>query len=307
MFVTIRPSAKTIAIILALLGALLLSISMMLAKKLPSEVSTLLIVFIKSCCGLILFVPYFAKHKVLLLRTDKLYIHLLRIVLLVGAMLVNYYAYRNLPIILATSIGMTEALFTAIFSKIILKEDISPLKWVLIFTGYLGVTLIIMKPSISLEAEPIFFTSKLAIVAALLANILAANCAIITKILSKHDSIITIVLYTYLGTSIVSFLSLTLNIDGLSVFELLTIQDIAILFSIAILGVSAQLCYTTAIKYSTPILIVQFQYIRILFATLIGVVVFKEQLTILTIIGSIIIICSAYLINFKPEFKKKVD
>lgn len=302
---TIKCNIKIISIILATLSALLLSIAMMLAKNLSSDISTLLIVFVKSCCGLILFIPFLAKHKTRSLSTNKGYIHFLRIILLVSAMFATYYAYRNLSVVLATSIGMTEALFITIFSKIILKETIGPLKWGLILIGYLGVTLVIIKSPIL--SESINSISKLAIVAALLANILAANCAIITKILSKYDSTMTILLYSYLGTFIVSLFLLILNVDNLSTFALLSTKDITILFGIAILGISSQLCSTTAIKYSTLVLIAPFKYIRILFAALIGVIVFKEQLTISTAIGSIIIIFSAYLINVAPNNSKPKD
>ncbi len=54
---------------------------------------------------------------------------------------------------------------------------------------------------------------------ALLANLLAASAIIIVKILSRYDSTITIMLYTNIGITIVSFL---FNIHG---WQLLDLKD----------------------------------------------------------------------------------
>ena len=113
------------------------------------------------------------------------------------AMLCTYYTYRNLPIAFATSIGMTSAIFTTALSGLILKEVIGYKKWGLVILGYIG-ALIVIKPTI--------FILDTAVITALLANLLAATCIIIIKILSKKNSIITIMLVGNVGIFTVSFL-----------------------------------------------------------------------------------------------------
>jgi len=140
------PSRQNIiSAILATLGALALSTLMMLAKQLHPSIPTSLVVFIKSSFGLIFFIPVLIANRKTIAKTKKLPWHILRIILASSTMVCTYYAYRNLPIAFATSIGMSGPLFTTLLSVILLKENISPIKWLIIILGYIGV-IIIIKP-----------------------------------------------------------------------------------------------------------------------------------------------------------------
>lgn len=130
-------------------------------------------------------------------RTTSMPLHIIRIILDVLAMLCTYYTYRNLPSAFATSIGVTGPIFTTALSGLILKEFIGYKKWVLVILGYIGVLIVI---------KPTSFILDIAIITALLANLLAAICIIIIKILSRKDLIITIMLFGNVGIFAVFFL-----------------------------------------------------------------------------------------------------
>ena len=263
--------------ILVIISALSLSISMSLVKQLNSDIPTLLAVFIRSCFGLLFLMPFLRKNPIQAIRTIKLRLHILRSILTLGAMFCTYYAYRHLPIAFATSIGMSGPLFTITLSVIILKDHIGLWKWVLVLIGYCGVILVI---------RPTSFIVDIAIIVALLANILSSCCIIIAKILSKNDSTITIMLYSNIGITIIS--ALLNNYQ----WQILDIRDIIILSLAGLLGIISQFCTFKAFKYSNPSFLAPFEYTRMLFAILISIFIFQEQPDLFTIIGGIIIISS---------------
>ena len=267
---------------LAVLAALSLSISMTIAKHLDPAIPTSLVVFIRSCFGFLFFLPILFTNRQLVAKSKKLHLHILRIILGTAAMLCTYYAYRTLPVAFATAIGMTSPLFVAILSGVFLKEKIGFLKWGLILLGYSGV-LFVIKPS-----TLIIDTGS---ASALVANILAACCIILIKILSRYDSTVTIMLHTNIGITFGSFL---LNIQG---WQSVHTRDIILMSLTGLLGTITQFCSVTALKYASPTVIAPFDYTRIIFALLIGIIVFNEKPDIYMMVGTVIIVISAYLIT----------
>ncbi len=277
------PSRQnTISAILATLGALALSSLMALAKQLHPGIPTALVIFMKSSFGLIFLIPFLISNRKSFVKTKKLPWHILRVTLAASTMLCTYYAYRNLPIAFATSVGMSGPLFTTLLSAILLKENISPLKWLIIILGYIGVIIII---------KPTTFLLDFGTASALLANLLAACTIIVVKILSRYDSTLTIMIYSNIGITLLSFV---FNING---WQALSLKDLMLLSFIGILSLITQFCSVTALKYSTPSFVAPFEYMRIPFAILIGLIIFDEIPAISTIIGSVIIIFSAYMLS----------
>ena len=267
---------------LAILGALSLSIMLSLSKLLHPGISTIFVVFVKTCFGLMFFVPILLSNRKTIAKTDMLPLHILRIILSIGAILCTYYAYRNLPVAYATSIGMSGSLFTTILSVIVLKEKISFAKWLIIFLGYLGVIIVV---------RPVSFFLDLGTASALLANLLSSCIIILVKILLRYDSTATIMFYAIIGIIIITFL---LNIHG---WEVLTMKDLILLSFMGLLGVITQFCSFTALKYSNLSFVAPFEYTRVFFAILIGLIIFHEIPDVYTLFGSTLIILSVYMIT----------
>ena len=276
---------------LAITGVLSLSVSMAIAKQLDPSIPTAMVVFVRSGFGLLFFMPVLIKERKALSRINNIPLHIIRVTLAVLAMLCTYYTYRNLPIAFATSIGMTGPIFTTALSGLILKEVIGCKKWILVVLGYIG-ALIVIKPA--------SFILDTTIITALLANLLAATCVIIIKILSKKNSIVTIMLVGNVGIFSVSFLISLVQWYPLNAYDMMLIS-----FTGA-LGIITQLCLNVVIKRTSPSFVAPFEYSRMLFATAIGFVVFNEIPEISTIIGVSIIIVSTYTMLIMKQNKLPV-
>lgn len=264
---------------LMLLWALSFSIAMALSKVLSPNIPNITMLFMRYLFGFLFFIPFVIKSEIKEFCTSRPALHLTRVIFIILAMTCTYYSYRNLPIALATSIGMTGPLFTTLLAILILKDKVSLSKWGLIFMGYLGV-IVIMRPHEISNHSAIFIQ--------FLANLFAALSINCVKLLSRTESTLTIMFYANAATTfIVGFLAYF-------VWILPDPKDLMILIAIGGLGVFSQFCAVTALKYSNPSFLAPFEYTRLCIAIPIGFFFFGETPTIWMLFGSIIIIGSTY-------------
>ena len=272
-------SPKLIGAGFMLLWALSFSSAMAFAKTLSPEIDSIVILFMRYFFGLIIFSPFLLQTGVKSFVTSRPLLHLFRVVCVGLAMGCTYYAYRNLPLALATSIGMTGPLFTTILSMLILKDSVSLSKWALIIFGYFGV-IVMVRP----HELPI----SLGVWIELLANLFAALSIVCVKILSRTDNTLTIMVYANTLTTFIA------GLLALSVWKTPETSDLLVLMVIGGLGVFSQFCSVSALKYANPSYLAPFEYTRMCFAIPVGYLFFQELPSFWTIIGSFIIIGATY-------------
>jgi len=83
---------------------------------------------------------------------------------------------------------------------------------------------------------------------------------------------------------------------GFVAWHPLNAYDMMLISCTGALGIITQLCLNIVIKRTSPSFVAPFEYSRMLFATVIGFVVFNEIPAISTVIGVSIIIASTYRI-----------
>lgn len=274
---------------LATMAALLMSVLMAIAKKLPEAIPTSLVLFIRSLFVLLFSLPLLAQNPKAALKSDQYLLHGLQIMLGVCATLCTYYTYRHLSVTLATSLGMTGALFTTLLSVIILKDPVDRIKWLCILVGYLGTLCIIQPGAISFEVG---------MVTALLANLIAGFGAITSKILSQRVDKLAIIVYNAIGMT---------TIFGCLSYPHWYLLDSKVLFVLACMGalaLSANYCYLAALKKTNPSFLAPFEYTRLIFAFIIGSVFFHELPNSYTILGSIMIVGATYIITYRDNMTK---
>ncbi len=257
------------------------STTMSLVKLLSADISIFMIVLLRTMFGFMFFVPFILREGIGIAKTQRLPLHFVRVLLLCGAMFCTYYAYSHLPIALATSIGFTAPLMTAMLSIVLLRERVEWYKWLLIIVGYCGVLVMVRPGSIEFG---------LSVFIALMANFFASNTMIVVRKLSSTESTATIMFYSQvLGLTIWAIL-------GTLFWQTPSLNDILLLSGIGAFGVFSQFCYTHSLKMNSPVMMAPFEYTRLIFAIPVGVMLFGEVPTILTFIGSSIIIFSNFLL-----------
>ncbi len=265
-----------------LLWAISISTAMTLAKHLSPDVHNLVVMFMRFFFGLLFFSPFVVRAGIKGFHTSRPLLQMIRVVCSCAAVGCTYYAYRHLPLALATSIGMTGPLFTTLLAMLILKDKVSFSKWACIFVGYLGV-LVMVRPH-ELEVN-------LAVWIELLANLFAAFSIIGVKVLSRTDSVLTIMLYTNTVTTLLT---------GLLVYWVWltpSLHDFLLLIAIGGFGVFSQFSATSALKYADPSYLAPFEYTRMCFAIPVGYFLFAELPTLWMLAGTLMIIGGTYALT----------
>lgn len=272
-------SPKLIGAGFMLLWAMLFSTAMALAKSLSPEVDSVVLLFMRYFFGLLFFTPILIQSGKSSVKSSRPLLQLLRVMFVIGAMGCTYYAYRNLPLAFATSLGMTGPLFTTVLSIILLRDSVPLAKWGMIILGYVGV-LVMVRPGFVPVNFPVWVE--------LAANLLAASAIVTTKVLSRTDSSVTTMFYTNTVTTFVAGILAYIFWKTPSGGDLLT------LVLIGGIGVFSQFSSVNALKYANPSYLAPFEYTRLIFAVPVGLFFFDEIPSVWTFLGSLIIIAATY-------------
>lgn len=273
--------------------SLCFSVVMTLAKKISPDVPGATLVFCRLAIGLAFAMPIFIGQGLMcVVKTQSIWLHLIRAVVVSCSMGCTYYAYRNLPLADAAAIGQTGPLFTTLLAVLLLKESMTVLKWLAMLVGYIGV-LFIVKPGV------VEFDS--AILVALAANLLAGLAIIMAKALSKEDSSQTILFYGTVGT-----LFLT-SIHAFFYWQTPSKTDCIYLIFIGAAGMLSQYCYLQALKYAPASFVTPFEYIRLCVTIPIGMIVFSEMPDAYSLLGSLVILASIIFLVRKQGGSKEIS
>lgn len=256
------------------------------AKLVSPELNIFTMVFVRAIFGVIFLLPL--MHQTgwkKTFKTTNLKLQLVRTFVVLLAISTSYYAYRHLPLNLATSIGFIQPLIITILALFFLQEKIRYGQWISLAVGYAGVLFLVNPFSASFDPN---------IFIALAANLLAGIAIIATKVLSRGDQNVTIMSYSYIGLLILSGI---LAINGWTTPSLF---DVTILFGMGGMGTLAQYSYINALKFGTASFVAPFEYSRLVVAIPVGYLFFHEGISALTLIGaSIIILSNLYIARSK--------
>ena len=186
-------------------------------------------------------------------------------------------SFRYLTLADAHSIGSLTPVIVVGLSAIFLREKVSAKTWIAIFFGFLGV-LIIMRPGLSI------FDSKSLI--PLVAAFFLSLYQILTRKASEYDPSETSLFYTSIvGIILMSFL-VPFFWQPMQSFSYLLFVGIGIFFSF---GIYFQII---ALSYSKASIVQPFHYTLILWAIILGYLIYDDIPDIFTITGAIIITTS---------------
>ena len=209
-----------------------------------------------------------SKSKVKLLQ-------IIRSIILTVELCFAHYCFYKIGLIQTSAIFAIGPLIGTALSVIILKEKVGWRRWLAITTGFIGI-LIILRPGL-IAFEPFSFV-------ALGCAFLFAIYQILTRLVSKYDSNDTTLFYT----AVIGALILT-SLGPLFYIEVQTIDWLWIII-MCILALIANICIINALKISEASLLQPFNYLHLVFVTIIGVFIFNEVLEIPLIIGSMVVI-----------------
>jgi drug/metabolite transporter (DMT)-like permease len=203
--------------------------------------------------------------------------------MLVGCTGFGIAALARMPLAETTATVFITPLVVALLAGPFLGEKITPLRWVAVVAGFIGV-LLIARPGGAVSPDGLFFA------------LLAAACYSIYQIMTRHlspsENTLTLLYYTALVGTVVMSLALPLFWGG----PLPNERDVLLIVSLGICGGSGHFLLISAFRHAPASTLSPLLYIQLIWATLLGWLVFDDWPDALALLGMLVIAGSGLLI-----------
>lgn len=268
----------SIFIVLAFLANTIQSV---FGKAIESEVSVEMFSWVTFLSALVVVTVIVGLRRFRDLKTNVLPIHLLRGGTGISGFLLFISAAQMTSLMNANVLLNTTPIFIPLLAMAFLHNRIGRQIWIAIALGFAGMV-IIVKPSASIFTDP-------GNLLGLLAGFVTAIEFLAVKKLDDSDSPLTQMFYFLLiGTAICSFLVI-------GKFQAITPEHLIIMLTTGICLVLFQFLLIKAYMYAKPHEIGAFQYSSVVFAAILGWLVFKESLELTTVLGTALVCIGGYL------------
>ena len=275
--------------------ALLVAITHCVARELSKNIHPMQIAFFRSIIPLILVIPvlYFQgrKSKVIWWRTSRPGLQIIRGIAGSSALIAWWYSISMIPVGDATAISFSVVIFASLGAVIFLGEKMGVHRWSAVTIGFIG-TMIIIRPGLQ--------TIELGSIFALGSAVFWASGLVMTKVLSRTDSTLTIVFYSS------AFYALFTFPLAMSFWSWVDLNELLLLILVGILAFFAHLAVTMSLKQAEATVVMPMDFTRLLWAAVISYLWFGEFPDMWTWIGSIIVFSSTFYITYR-ERQRNID
>ncbi len=273
-----------------MLASIVFALMALLIKLLGQRLHITQILLLRQIGMVIMISPAILRHFPGSLRAERPGLQLLRVACALVAMLFGFTAIIHMPMAEATAIFFAKSFFVTIFAVFFLSETVGVYRWSALLIGFVGV-LIMLQPG----------TNNFSIygVASLVGAAGAAGVMILTRLLTRYDSADTIMTYGSLGVGVV------MTLPGIYFWIQPTPTEWGLLVAVAVVSYYGQKCNIFAYKHGEASLLASLDYVRLLWATLFGYLVFDQFPGLPTWIGAGIVIAAAIFTIYRETRRRR--
>lgn len=259
-----------------------------LIKYLGEDYPAALQTFYRQAAGLIVLAPLIARDWRGAFRTTRPGILLFRSAAGVLAMILAFYAYQKMPLADANALSFTRTLWLVPLAAFVLHEPLGPRRIGAALAGFVGVV-VMLRPG----AHGIAFGLPEA--AALGSALLFALTITGMKVMVRDHSPFTLLVYA-------AVLGLIFALPpALFVWRWPEPVDLALLAAMGVVGTITQGCYIKGMSIGDAAAMAPIDYTRLVFAALVGFVLFSEVPGAWTIAGAAIVVASTLYITWREQ------
>jgi len=232
----------------------------------------------------------FIKNRVSdILNTKQPYIQFSRGVILSLNNCLVVYTFTLLGLVETHAIIACYPLIVAGLSVPFLGERFGWRRWMAIFTGFIGV-IIILRPNTNVITEGSIF--------AIVGAIMFAVYLILTRYVSRSDTAITSFFWTGIGGTV------TMSIISLFIWDDILKEDYLWLLLMCTLSAGSHFMMVKTLQVAEASVVQPFSYLQLVFGSIIGVTIFSESIDLMIIIGALVVIGSGLFTTWR-EYKIK--
>ncbi len=275
-----------------IVAALLLTLNDATSKWLTETYPVWQVLALRQACSLLLIIPYihfFAGwDRVKVTNRAGMALRSAFFVATTATIVVSFWL---LPLALVTAIAFSSPLFVIAFSHLFTKEKVGPRRWLAVLAGFIGVLMIVRPGGTGFE---------LVLILPVLAALFAGCRDIITRGLSRTEASISILLW---GN--VAVVCVALAVTLLQGWQSITGTAALLLFLNGALNAAAHFLIIEALRLGEASLVAPFRYSGLIWATLLGLVIWGEFPDSWTLAGALILVASGvYIIERSPQAVK---
>ena len=283
---TPRFSGNLIGIALIVAATLVMILQHSLVKALAAEMSILEIVFFRTATAVLFFLPWMLRSGLAIFRTERIGLHNVRATFPTFSAFGFFLGLAIVPLATVTALHFTTPIFAVLIGVFILAERVSVRRWSAILAGFVG-TMLILRPGFSTVGY-----GELLV----LGSAVAWACAIIViKVLSRTDTSVTITAYMYVLMTPATLIAASFD------WTWPTLEQYGWLVAIGLTGALGHVLMAEALKRGDTHVVTPFDFFRLIWATLIGILLFGESVDNLVWIGGTIVIASVSYIAWRER------
>lgn len=281
------------AILFMIAFCLIVTTSATLIKKLGQELNTFEVVMIRCAFTVMITLVFNFQLGKILFQTSRPKMMAYRSALTWLVVCSNFYAVSVLPLVEVTALQFSKPLFLILLAAFFLGEKIRMRRTSATILGFVGI-LIILHPWDNDTGG-----LEIAHLAVLGGASSMAILAIMSKILSRDHNPTTLVFYANAASVLLC------AVPAAYYWITPTMDQLLLIAGLGMTTFCAQYSMISAYKNADVTMVTPFEYLRIIFAAIVGYIIFSEVPDIWTITGGTIICVSTLFIAFREAAKNR--
>lgn len=258
-------------------------------RSLSQDFHPLMLVFIRTMFGAMLILPLFLKSGVRSLKTKQLPLNILRGILSITTVYLTFFALSRIPLADAVAYSYLSPIFALVLALFFLKERLTVKQVAAICIALVGAKVLL---------RPGFQTFDIGILASLGAAFCFAGTLTCMKILTQEENPKLVTIYGYIIPLPICFVIALVYWQwpvGAGQWGMLLLMSL--------LSVIAHLSMSQALSRADMSLLLPFDFVRLVFATALGALLFQDHLDWMSFLGGSIILAASVVSSRRIALK----
>jgi drug/metabolite transporter (DMT)-like permease len=273
--------------LLVALGGLLLIMMAAIVKHLVQTLPAYQVLFIRFLAGFLIILPVVFRMGFKVLCTEKLHYHFARGFYGFMGNLLFFLALIHIALADTVTIQFSRPLFIILIVAFFYGEKVNTARKIITVAGFVGIVMI---------TKPFFGEFNPWVISAVGGAFFASLVVLTVKLLTRTEHTVTIMFYFAAFTTILSL------IPAVMTWQTPTAIELILMILAGAFGIVGQGIFTHGIGKGETSFVMPFDYLRIVYSFLFGIIWFSEAPGGWSFLGAvIIIIASLYLIKTESK------
>ena len=279
------PAGATAGVILFSLGVFFFALNDALGKWLVADYSVGQLLFLRTVGAVFVLAPLLWRNGTGISIDRQWGLHATRILCMAADTYSFYFATKALPLADVMTFYLAAPLIVTALSVPLLGEKVGLFRWGAVVTGFIGVLIALRPTSAAFSASALI---------ALVGSFMFALAMTITRKL-RDTHWLTLVTWQFAGAGVVGAIgsALAWTQPGAA--------DLGLMFLVGIVSIFCFICITRALSIAPASLLAPFQYASIVWAVILGWLIWHDAPSFNVVAGSAVIVASGLAVFYRER------